>query len=295
MIGAHETQIARRPHIDERVRPHAGHAVADHLRHFEIGEDRHLGVEDGVERRILRRLPAERIEQRLRLVQVVHDRRMPFQVELQPVGHRHLRVIDVAIVVVENVLAPVRRPRRAIVLVLFGQLVLVIPIDVPVAPIWLGSRRKHDDHVLANRIEQRAFFHGETVGQFHQHLRRTGLGGVQSTGEHVDWLGLGDDLPGLIGGKSARVGQLRQIAFVRVQIADDLFVGDRHHQALAAFIRGTGGQQLHALRCGGKRAVILAQLGNLGELLRSARRNTPGRPSWSAPPAPSEGGPPAGS
>ena len=120
------------------------------------------------------------------------------------------------------------------------------------------------------RIEERALFHGEPVGQFHQHLRRPGLGGVQSAGEHVDGLGLGDDLPGLIGGEPARIGEFGEVAFVRVQIADGLLVGDGDHQAFAAFIGGADGQQLDALGCGGERAIILAELGHLGELLGSA-------------------------
>ena len=40
---------------------------------------RQLAVEDRIERRVLRRLAAEGVEERQRLVQVVHDRRMPLR------------------------------------------------------------------------------------------------------------------------------------------------------------------------------------------------------------------------
>ena len=109
MIRRHEGEIARRPHVDEGVRPDAGHAVLGELGHLEVGEPRHLAVQDRIERRILRRLTAERVEERHRLVQVVHDGRMPLQIPVEHRPHRHLRVIDVAVVVVKDVFAPVRR------------------------------------------------------------------------------------------------------------------------------------------------------------------------------------------
>jgi len=50
----------------------------------------------------------------------------------------------VAVVVVVNVLAPVGRIGRAVLLALFGELVLVIPVDVAVAAIGLGGRGSYD-------------------------------------------------------------------------------------------------------------------------------------------------------
>ena len=108
VVRRHEREIAGRPHVDVAVRPHAGHAVLRHLRHLEVRHHRQLAEEDRIEIRILRRLAAEGVEQRLRLMQVVHDRRVPLQIPVEQRPHAHLRVVDVAVVVVEDVLAPVR-------------------------------------------------------------------------------------------------------------------------------------------------------------------------------------------
>ena len=87
VVRRHEREIAGRPHVDEAVRPHAGHAVLGHLRHLEVREHRQLAVEDRIESRVLRRLAAEGVEERLRLVQVVHDRRVPLQVPVEQRPH----------------------------------------------------------------------------------------------------------------------------------------------------------------------------------------------------------------
>ena len=269
VVRRHEAEVPGRPHVDESMGPDAGHAVGDHLGHLEVGEPGQFGVEDGVERGVLGRLAAEGVEERLGFVQVVHDRRVPFQVELQPVAHRDLGVIDVAIVVVVDVLAPVGRAGDAVLLVLLADLVVVVPIHVAVAAIGLGGVVDHDDDVAADLVVERGVLHGEPVRQFHQHFGRAGFGAVQAAGEHVDRLGLGDDAPGLIRAEAARVGQSGQVALVGVEVADGVFVGDGHYQALAPFVRGPGGEYFDALGGCGQGPVVAAQIGYVGEFLGS--------------------------
>ena len=88
-------------------------------------------------------------------MQVVHDRRMPLQVPVEQRAHAHLRVVDVAVVVVEDVLAPIRRPADAIALV--GDLghVAQIPLDVAIAAIRIRGRRDRDDDLVADLLDQR--------------------------------------------------------------------------------------------------------------------------------------------
>jgi hypothetical protein len=90
VIRRHESEIAGRPHVHEPVRPDAGHAVLRELRHLEVRHHRQLAVENRVQIRILRRLPAEGVEQGLRLMQVVHDRRVVLEVPVQQRSHLDL-------------------------------------------------------------------------------------------------------------------------------------------------------------------------------------------------------------
>src|SRR5262249_25538246 len=68
--------IARRPAVHERVRVDTGDPVLRHLLQLEVREERKLGKQDRIEVRVLRRTATEGVQQRLCLVQVVHDRRM---------------------------------------------------------------------------------------------------------------------------------------------------------------------------------------------------------------------------
>ena len=249
------------------MRPDAGHAVRDHLGHLEVREQRQLGIENRIERGVLRGLAAEGVQQRLRFVQVVHDGRMPLQIEVQPVAHGDLRVIDVAIVVVVDVLAPVGRAGKAVLLGLLADEVAVVPVDVAVAAVGFGGIGHHHDDVLADRVVERRLFDREAVGQFHQHLGRSGLGAVQAAGEHVDRLGLGDDAFGLGIAESARVGEAGQVSFISVEIGDGVLVGDGDDDAFAAFIGSAGGEDLDALGGSRERPVVAADIGDVGQLL----------------------------
>ena len=197
VVRRHEREIAWRPHVDEAVRPHPGHAVAGQPGHLEVREPRQLAVDDGVEQGVLRRLAAERVEEGHRLVQVVHDGGMPLQVPIEHVPHAPLRVVDVAVVVVEDVLPPVRRSADAVVLVGDVDQVPVVPVDVAVAPVGLGGGNHGHDDVPADAVVERPLLDREPVGQLHQHFGRSRLAAVQAGHQDVDRLGPGDDRPRL--------------------------------------------------------------------------------------------------
>jgi hypothetical protein len=72
------------------VCPHARHPVLRHLRHLEVRHHRQLAEQDRIEVGVLRRLTAEGVEQRLRLMQVVHDRRVPLQIPVEQRAHLNL-------------------------------------------------------------------------------------------------------------------------------------------------------------------------------------------------------------
>ena len=114
VVGRHEGDVAGRPGVDIAVVPHARHAVLLQLRHLEVREPGQLAVQDGVEAGVLRRLAAEDVEERHRLVKVVDHGRPPVEVELQQVLGAQAGVVDVAVVVMEDVLAPVGRARHRV-------------------------------------------------------------------------------------------------------------------------------------------------------------------------------------
>ena len=101
----------------------------------------------------------------------------------------HLRIIDVAIVVVEDILAPVGRAGGLIVFAGVVDLVFVIPVDIAVAAVGLGDGGDGDDHVVADLLDQRSIFGGQAIGQFHQHFGRAGFGAVEAAHEVIDGLG----------------------------------------------------------------------------------------------------------
>ncbi len=268
MVRRHEAEVAGRPHVHERVRPDARHPVLDRLRHLEVGKPGQLAVEDRIERRVLRRLAAEGVEERHRLVNVVHDRRMPLQIPGEELATDRLRVVDVAVVVVEDVLAPVRRPTHAVVLAGFHRLVGVVPVDVPVAAVRLGDRRERDDHVVADLLQQRRLFGGEPVGQLHQHLGRAGLSAVQASHQVVDRLGGRDDLVRLHVADPARVGELREISPVSLEVLHRLGGRNRNDDVVAAFIGLADRHHADTRRRRRQRAVIAEDVGVVGQFLR---------------------------
>ena len=113
VVVGDRSEIARRPAVHERPRVDARHAPLRHLREFPVAEELQFGEEQRIEIRILRWPARVDVHQRQRFMQVVHDRRMRGVVPVGDRAHRHLRQVDVAVVVVEDVLAPVGQAATA--------------------------------------------------------------------------------------------------------------------------------------------------------------------------------------
>ena len=226
VIRRHEGEIARRPHVHEAVRPHAGHAVLGELHHLEVGKRRQFAVHDRIEIGILWRLPGERVEERHRFVQVVHHRRMRLQVPRQVRTHRHLRVVDVAVVVVKDVLAPVRRSRDPVLLLGDVHHVLAVPVDVAIATVGVAGGREADDDAIADLADERCLARHQAVRQFHQHLRRPGLRAVQARHQVVHRRSDRDQPLRFVLRQPARVGQAPEIRGMGGEILQRRFIGD---------------------------------------------------------------------
>ena len=195
VVGGHDGDVAGRPAVDVAVGPYAGHAVFGELRHLEVGEPGELGPEDGVEEGVLRRLAAVGVEEPDGLVEVVHDGRMPIEIPLEEVLVGEAGVVDVAVVVVFGVLAPVGDAAfEGGVVVGDVDEVAVVPVDAAIAAVGVGDRHDGYDDFGADFLDERRVFRGEAVGELHEHLGWAEFGAVKAAGEGVDGLGVGDDL-----------------------------------------------------------------------------------------------------
>ena len=282
------------------MRVDAGHAPLGHLRELEVREERQLGEENRIEVRILRRRTAVGVEQRLRLVQVVHDRRVRREVPVGDGAHRHLRQVDVAVVVVEDVLAPIRHARHAAAaaatraasagcrgftagLAAAGwrstatpagarsrqaELTIAVePVDVAVTPIGVGDRRDRHVDVVANLPDERGCLGREPVGQLHQHFRRPGLAAVQPAHQVILRPGRRDQLTDVGRRAAARIRDACEVVAVLRQVLDVFVRGDPDDDELAVFVGLADGFELdaagHRRR---QRAVVLQDIGVVGEL-----------------------------
>ncbi len=283
------------------MRVDAGHAPLGHLRQLEVREEGQLGEENRIEVWILRRRAAVGVEQRLRLVQVVHDRRMRREVPVGDGAHRHLRQVDVAVVVVEDVLAPIRHagytaaatataaatpaacrrfasglaPARlrgpaAAACARRRQAELTIavePVDVAVAPVRVGDRGDRDVNVVANLPDERRRLGREPVGQLHQHFRRASLAAVQPAHQVILRFGGRNQLSDVGRRAAARISDAGEVVAVLRQGLDVLVRRDPDDDELAVFIGLADGFNLDAAGDGGRqRPVVLQDVGVVSEL-----------------------------
>ena len=266
-----EEHVVRRPPVVEPVGPDAGHALFRHFNDVVLRQHPPLVRGDGVELVVVRAGTGGGVEQGLRFVQVVQDRRMPLEPELLDVFREGEHLAHaVTIVVVLDVLAPVHQGERA-----FARWAL--PVEGPVVDhlflaVGLDDWRDHRDHVVANILDERRLFDDQTVRQLHQHVRATAFGGMHSAGEPVDRLAGGlDDLRRLQLGGFARIGEGGQVALVFLEVADGLLVADDEHRHVAPFFRLPDVDVPGAPRCRlGDRHQVLVHLVALLEHVPSA-------------------------
>ncbi len=166
-------------------------------------------------------------------MQVVHDRRLPFELDL---GHvlreREHLAHAVAVVVVRDVLAPIHQRRP----LLAGLLAVVIGVDLLLATVHFDDRRDEGDDVVANLLDERRLLHDEPIRQLLEHLRSAVLGRVHAARDVVDRLRRLQQLLRLRLGGLPRVGQLREHVLVFRQLLDRRLVGDREQDHVAALL-----------------------------------------------------------
>ena len=170
----------------------------------------------------------------------------------------------------------------------------VEPVEVPIAAVGIGLRRHGHDDVLANLLDERRGLRRQAVDQLHQHLGGTGLAAVQPAHEVIVRPGRRDELGDLRVGQPARVGDLREVVAVLLQVLDVVVGGDPDDDQLAVLVGLADGLDLDARRGGGERAVVLQRVRVVGELGRVRRCDTRAHPSATARPPPSAGDRPAG-
>ena len=194
-------------------------------------------------------------------MQVVRDGGTPLEEVLQErarqfEGQRH----PVAIVVVRNVLAPVRQTEvggeRQIQLA-----VLLIEIDVVIATIDFPDGDDHGDHVLADLLYLIAFIDGESVEHLDHRFGAAGFRRMQRAAEQIDRLAPLHQVSAIGGGQSARIGELLQDCLVVVEMRDGVFIGDDAGNDLAAFLGFADGDDFHPLRRRLDRTKVLRRLG----------------------------------
>ena len=203
-------------------------------------------------------------------MQVVHDRRVILEIPVQERPHLDLRVVDVAVVVVKDVLPPVGHARAGRLAFALVDAVLVVPVDVAVAAIRVGNRGDRDDDVVADLVDDRRVFRDEPIGELHQHLGRPDLAAVQSARQVVERLRPGDHLGRLRRRDGPRVRQLSKVGPVLLEVSDRFVRSDEHDDQVAAFVALADIHDLDARRRRRQRAVVLEDVRVVGQLLRLA-------------------------
>ena len=220
------------PAVAEAPRPDAGHA--GRREGADLGQ-RHgepLAEQDRIEVGVEGPRAVPGLQERDGFVEVVDDRRVV--VEEHP-GHglRGLKghLVRVAVVVVEDVMAPVgRRFRRQAVIVGLALEIAIEPVDLLVAAVGLGDGVDEDEDVPADPLDHRLIGHGQAVGQLHDHLGRAELRRMEGGVEVENGPARSDQSFGGVGRRFARVGQGGGRGLEPVEVADPGLVGDGHQQ-----------------------------------------------------------------
>ena len=250
----------------------AGHAERGQRLDFVEAQRLELAEGDRIDVRVVRSGAVPRHEQRHALVQIVHDRRMPFEEHARH-GPRALvhQLVRIAIDVDESVLRPVgrrlARQRAALGLALQEA---VKPFDHLVAPVRVRHRVDQHDQVPADALDHRLLGHREPIRELQHGFGRTGFVRMQRGVEVVDRPCAGHDLLGGARIRNARIGQCRGVALQLVERGDALLVRNRQQHDVAPFLRSADREDLDARRRRGERACVAVGSGRIDELARRA-------------------------
>ena len=231
-----------------------------------------FGVGNRIDVRIVGTGAVPTHEQRRRLVQIVHDRRMPL-VEHAVHGFRGFMglLMGVAIDIDESVLRPIRRrlarQRSEIGLALQKA---VKPFDLFVASVGIGNGIDEDDKILSNTPNHRLLGNRQTIGKLEHGFGGAGLVGVQPGVEVIDDARVGDEAIGRRRVCLAGIGERGRGSFQSVEVCNAVFIGNRDQDDVAAFFGAADGEYPNARRSGRKSAAVRVRLSGVDELARRA-------------------------
>jgi hypothetical protein len=109
-------------------------------------------------------------------------------------------------------------------------------VDLLLAAVDFARRGKHEDDVVADRLDEGRLLDRETIGELHQHLGAARFRRVDASRGEVDRLPRGNQLLRLRVGQLARVGQLRRDLLVFVELFDRRLVGNRDRDHVAPLV-----------------------------------------------------------
>ncbi len=156
---------------------------------------------------------------------------------IEKILHHDLRQLEahgdrVTIVVVLDVVSPIDQVGLRFVGI---SLAVVGPVNHAVVAVYFHDRSDQKDRVLADVLNHRRVFDGQTIGQLHQHFRRAGFRRVNGAGSPVERLARGNELLRLGFGDLARVSELGGDFLEVVELRDICFVTHRDQHEVATF------------------------------------------------------------
>ena len=197
---------------------------------------------------------------------------MPAEKEiLHRLGERQHPLMCVAVVVVEDVLAPIwRRGFREPVVVRFAFEIPVEPLGHAVAAVRLRNRVDQHHELFPDLGDLRSLGHRQPIGQLHEHLRAAGLGGVDGAVEVVDRSRITQGVfeTGLVAAPG--VGEQGRGLTEPVDLVHSGLVGNDCHDDVAPFLGGAYGLHPYPRRSLGQRPQVAVDLFRVAELARDA-------------------------
>ena len=166
-------------------------------------------------------------------------------------------------------MSPVDRAGRRLARVRFLPLV---EVHHAVAAVDFDNRRDERDDVIADVPDVRAVVDGEPIGELHERRRRARFGRMDGARDVVDRRRPPGDVVGqrVVHLHRARIGELREVGFVRIQLRHERLGrhGDGDH--LAPFFGRTDRVDLRARRRLREQPHVVVHLFRVRQLPRSA-------------------------
>ena len=143
----------------------------------------------------------------------------------------------------------------------------IVQIDFTVAAVDFEHGSDEHDDVFADLVDHGRIFHGEAIGELHEHFRRTCFGGMNRAREPVEGFAGFLEVRGFVRREFARVGEFRGDVLVMVELRDVLRVADGHDHEVAALLAFAGNERADAGRGFFESAVITIDVGDMRQLV----------------------------